>query len=83
MVTQRTAVLHRPTADFYNYTGNAITVTNTVKFFGETIDGANYNTSITLKDVVSTVVNKGEYKLTVSGVNDNKSRLKDFLKTSD
>ena len=57
--------------DFYNYTGNAITVTNTVKFFGETIDAANYTVSITLNNVVSTVVNKGEYKLTVSGVNDN------------
>ena len=54
--------------NFYNYTGSEITVTNTVKFFGQTIDAANYTVSITLDDVVSTVVNKGDYKLTVSGV---------------
>ena len=57
--------------DFYTYTGNTITVTNTVKFFGQTIDAANYNVSITLNDVASTVVNRGDYKLTVSGVNGN------------
>ena len=57
--------------DFYNYTGNEITVTNTVKFFGQTIDAANYTVSITHNNVVSTVVNRGDYKLTVSGVNGN------------
>ncbi|MBO4575116.1 MAG: T9SS type A sorting domain-containing protein [Bacteroidales bacterium] len=53
--------------DFYTYTGNAITVTNTVKFFGATLAAANYTVSITLNDVASTVVNRGDYKLTVSG----------------
>ena len=57
--------------DFYTYTGNTIAVTNTVKFFGETIAAANYTVSITHNNVVSTVVNRGDYKLTVSGVNGN------------
>lgn len=57
--------------DFYNYTGNTITVTNTVKFFGQTLAAANYTVSITLNNVASTVVNRGDYQLTVSGVNGN------------
>ena len=57
--------------DFYDYTGSEIAVTYTVKFFGETIDAANYTVTITFNNEVSTVVNRGDYKLTVSGVNAN------------
>ena len=67
---------------FYTYTGNTITVTNTVKFFGATLDADNYTVTITPSPVIA----RGDYTLTVTGKDSNSyygSTNKKFAVVSD